>query len=108
MSSDQVTDRAKQTLESIKDLLEKAEETTHRALEKAAPALQRSIDTSMEAAGKGFSATMKSIDGVTNADQVKVLKAYRKVLAGQLDFVDARIKTIETKTNKTPANEAAV
>jgi len=98
MSSDQVSEKAKQTLESVKELLEKAEEATHRALERAAPALQKSIDTSMETAAKGFSATMKSIEGTTSADQVKLLRAYRKFLAGQADFVDARIRAMEEKT----------
>ena len=97
MSSEQVSQKAKDTFKSVKELLEKAEETTHKALGKAAPALQKSIDTSMEAAAKGFNATMKSIDGATSGDQVKLLKAYRKFLAGQVDFVDARVKTIEEK-----------
>ena len=98
MSSDQVSEKAKQTLESVKELLEKVEEATHRALERAAPVLQKSIDTSMETAAKGFSATMKSIEGTTSADQVKLLRAYRKFLAGQADFVDARIRAMEEKT----------
>jgi len=95
MSSDQVAQKARQTLKGLKELLEKAEETTQKVLEKAAPALQKSIDSSMEAAASGFSASMKSIEGATAGDQVKLLNAYKKFLAGQMDFVEARIKDLE-------------
>ena len=97
MSSDQVAQKAKETLKAVRELLEKAEETTNKALEKAAPALQKSIDASLETAAKGFTATMKSIESTTSADQVKLLKAYRRFLAGQVEFVDARIKATEEK-----------
>jgi hypothetical protein len=84
-------------LKSVKELLEKAEESTHKALDKAAPAMQKSIDVSIEAAANGFTATMKSIDGATSGDQVKLLRAYRKFLSGQADFVDSRIRALEGK-----------
>ena len=97
MSSDQVAKKAKETLKSVRELLEKAEDSTHRALDRAAPALQKSLAASMEAAAKGFGATMRSIDGATGGDQVKLLRAYRKFLSGQVDFVDSRIKDLEDK-----------
>lgn len=97
MSSVQVTERAKQTLKSVKDLLEKAEESMQKALDKAAPAVEKSVGASMDAASKGFASTMKSIDGATTKEQMELLKAYRKVLTGQADFVDARIKALESK-----------
>jgi hypothetical protein len=101
VSSDQVSQKARETLKIVKELLEKAEESTHKALDKAAPALQKSIDASMEGAAKGFGATMKSIDGATSGDQMKLLKAYRKFLGGQVDFVDSRIKALEEKARPT-------
>ncbi len=88
---------AKSTLQSVKELLEKAEESARTALNKATPAVQKSVVTSMDAAAKGFNATMKSIDGATSKEQLELLKAYRKVLGGQVDFVDSRIKTLESK-----------
>ncbi len=97
MSSEQLTEKARQTLKSMKELLEKAEDSTRKALERATPAVQKSIDASLEAAAKGFSTTMKSIDGATKGDQVKLLRAYRKFLAGQVEFVDARIKALDDK-----------
>ncbi len=97
MSTAQVTEKAKQTLKSMRELLEKAEESTNKALEKAAPTVQKSIDSSLEAAAKGFNATLKSIDGATLEDQVKLLQVYRKFLGGQADFVDGRIRTLEEK-----------
>jgi len=100
MSSEQVAEKAKQTLKALMEFLEKAEESTHKALEKAAPAVQRSIDTSVEAAAKGFTATMQTIDGATMEDQVKLLKAYRKFLGGQADYVDNRIRDLEEKLPK--------
>jgi vacuolar-type H+-ATPase subunit E/Vma4 len=96
--SSQPTDVAKQTLKSVKEMLEKAEATTHKALSKAAPAVQRSLDVSIEAASKGFAATMKSIDGATASDQAKLLRAYKKFLAGQVDFVESRIRDLEAKS----------
>ncbi len=87
----------KSTLQSVKELLEKAEESARTALNKATPAVQKSVVTSMDAAAKGFNATMKSIDGATSKEQLELLKAYRKVLGGQVDFVDSRIKTLESK-----------
>jgi len=97
MCSDQVADMAKQTLKTVKEILEKAEDTTQRALERAAPKLQKSVDASMEAPAKGFTVTMKSIEEATMADQVKLLRAYRRFLAGQADFVEAKIKVLEGK-----------
>jgi len=69
MSTEQVAEKAKQTLKTVRELLEKAEESTHKALENASPAVQRSIDSSLEAAA-GFNATTQSIDGATLGDQV--------------------------------------
>ena len=97
MSSDEVTAKARQTLKTMKELLERAEESTHRALEKAAPAVQKSVDTSMEAAAKGFTATMRSIEGATGSQQLELLKAYRKFLGGQSEFVESRIRSLEEK-----------
>lgn len=100
MSTDPVTERAKQTLKTMKELLEKAEASTHKALEKAAPAVSKSIDTSLEAAAKGFNVTLQSIDAATVDDQAKLLRAYKKFLGGQADYVDKRIRDLEQKQSK--------
>ena len=97
VSTEQMTEKAKQTLKTMKELLERAEESTHKALERAAPTVQRSIDTSVEAAARGFSTTMQTIDGATTDDQLKLLKAYRKFLGSQADYVDGRIRALEEK-----------
>jgi vacuolar-type H+-ATPase subunit H len=97
MSSSDLSEGAKSALKTMKDLLEKAEESARTALNKATPAVQKSVASSMDAAAKGFNSTMKSIDGATTKEQLEVLKAYRKVLGGQTDFVDSRIKTLESK-----------
>jgi len=49
MSTEQVAEKAKQTLKTVRELLEKS-----------APAVQKSIDTSLEAASKEFNATTQS------------------------------------------------
>ncbi len=97
MSSDQVTERARQTLKSVKELLEKAEDSTHNALNRAAPVLQKSIDASMETAAKGFTATMRTIDGATTREQLSLLKTYKKFLSGQVELVEGRITALEKK-----------
>jgi soluble cytochrome b562 len=97
MSSEGVGEGAKNTLKTVRELLEKAEESARTALNKATPAVQKSVSTSMDAATKGFNSTMKSLDGATTREQLGVLKAYRRVLGGQIDFVDSRIRTLESK-----------
>lgn len=98
MSSDELSDKAKQTLKVVKELLEKAEDSAHKALTKAGPAVQKSVDTSMDAAAKGFTSTMKAIDGATAREQLELLKAYKKFISGQEQHVDSRIKALEEKT----------
>ncbi len=97
MSTEPVRERAKETLKTVKELLEKAEDSTQKALEKAAPKVQRSVDVSLQAAAKGFTTTMGSIDMATKGDQVKLLKAYRRFLGGQVEFIVARIKVLEKR-----------
>lgn len=104
MSSGEVSESEKDTLKTVRELLEKAEDSARKALNKAAPAVQKSVETSVDAAAKGFAATMKSIDGATSKEQLELLKAYRKVLGGQVDFVDSRIRALEAKK---PAGEGA-
>ena len=99
VSAEQGPGTARQTLRTLRELLEKAEESAHSALKRAAPAVQKSVDVSMEAASKGFAATMRSIDGATTKEQAELLKAYRKVLAAQLDLVDSRLNTLQSKAS---------
>ncbi len=97
MSSGEASQGTRNTLKTVRELLEKAEDSARKALDRTAPAVQKSVETSMDAASKGFAATMKSIDGATTKEQLEVLRAYRKVLGGQVDFVDSRIKALEAK-----------
>lgn len=106
MSSEDLSEKAKQTLKAVKELLEKAEESTQKALEKAAPKLQKSVDTSMDAAAKGFTSTMKAIDGATGREQLELLKAYRRFINGQGALVDSRISVLEEKA-KSKSGQAA-
>lgn len=97
VSAEEVTERAKQTLKIVREMLERAKESTHKALEKATPAVQKSIDSSLEAAAKGFNGTLQTIDGATVDDQVKLLKAYRRFLGGQVEYVENRIRALEER-----------
>jgi len=106
MSSEDLSEKAKQTLKSVKELLEKAEESTQKALEKAAPKLQKSVDSSMDAAAKGFSATMKAIDGATAREQLELLRGYRRFINGQGELVDSRIRVLENKEKSKPGQAA--
>jgi vacuolar-type H+-ATPase subunit E/Vma4 len=98
VSTEQVSQKAKEALKSVKEILERAEDSTHKAIDRAAPAVTKSLDSSMEAASKGFLKTVKTIDGATTGDQAKLFRAYKKLLVGQVDFVDARIRTLEERT----------
>ena len=95
MSTDEVSEKTRQALKSVRELLEKAEQTARKELTKAAPAVQKSLDASLEAAANGFNATMKTVDSRTEQEQLGLLKGYRKFLAGQIEFVDSRIRSIE-------------
>ena len=97
MSAEQVSQKAKQTVRSVKDLLEKAEDSAHKALDRAAPALAKSLDASLEAASNAFMKTTKTIDGATTDEQVKLFRAYKKLLEGQVGFLDTRIRALEER-----------
>ncbi len=97
MSSVDAGEGPRSALKSMRELLERAEDSAKKALNKATPAVQRSVVTSMDAAAKGFNATMKSIDNATSREQLDLLKAYRRLLGGQVDFVDSRIRALESK-----------
>jgi hypothetical protein len=97
LSSENLSEKAKQTLKSFKELLEKAEESTEKALVRAAPKVQKSVDTSLDTAAKGFTATVKAIDGATAKEQLELLKAYRKFISGQGELVESRIRTLEQR-----------
>ncbi len=99
MSSEQVATKAKETWRAVKDILEKAEDTVHKELSKAAPAVQKSLDASLEGAAKGFGATMKKIDARTEREQLELLKAYKRFLSGQVDFVEAKLKSLENRAD---------
>lgn len=93
--------RGRQTMKSVRQILDKAEKSAQTALKKAAPAVQKSVETSMEAASKGFTATMRSIDTATAREQFDLLNAYKKVLSAQVNLVDSRLNTILSKGQET-------
>jgi hypothetical protein len=106
LSSEDLSEKAKQTIKAFKELLEKAEESTERALVRAAPKVQKSVDASLDTAAKGFTATMKAIDGATSREQLELLRAYRKFISGQVELLDSRIRTLELKTKTMPDQSA--
>lgn len=97
----------KQTKRSVREILAKAERSAHATLKRAAPAVQRSAETSMEAASKGFTATMKSIDTATAREQFDLLKAYRRVLSAQVSLIDSRLNAILSKGQATESETAS-
>ena len=107
MSSEDLSEKAKQNLKAFKELLEKAEKSTEKAVVRAAPKVQKSVDASLDAAAKGFTASVKAIDGATSREQLELLKAYRKFISGQGDLLDARIRTLEQKEKAKSAPERA-
>jgi small-conductance mechanosensitive channel len=109
MSSEQLTERAKDTLKAVREKLEKAEEAAHKGLVKAAPAVQKSLDASLDAASKGFNATMKTIGSATEREQLPLLRAYSRFLTGQAEYVQSRIRVLEERaaSKKVPAETPA-
>lgn len=100
MSEAQESPRTRQALKSVREVIEKAQESTEKALYRAAPVVHKSLAASVDAANKAFVKSMKTIDGATAGDQAKLLEAYRKVLSGQVEFVDSRLRTLEDKRQK--------
>lgn len=79
-------------------MLEKAELTVHMELKKAAPSVQKSLDNSLEAVAKAFDSTIRTIDSKTETEQIGLLKAYRKFLTEQAEFVEVKLKRLEERT----------
>jgi hypothetical protein len=102
MSSQQVTDKAKETLKNMKELLGKAEGSAKKTMARAAPAVQKSLDSSIDAAAKGFNSTLRTIDTRTLKEQKELLGAYRRFLASQVDLLDAGLKAIEERISSKP------
>ena len=91
----EVPEKTRDTLKSIRELLEKAEQMARKELTKAAPAVQKSLDASLEVAARGFNATMKNIDARTEKEQLGLLEAYGKFLAGQTEFVETKLRSLQ-------------
>lgn len=98
MSSSQVSKKAKDTMKSVKENLERAKTTTQNAIGRATPVMAKSLDSTMETASNVLSKTAKTIDSATASDQARLYRAYRKLLMGQVEFVDQRVKALESKT----------
>ncbi len=98
MSTEQASEKAKETWKSAKKLAAKAGDSVQKELDKAGPALQKSLDTSMDSAGKFFNSTIKSIDTHTEKEQLELLRAYKKLLNHQSGFVDTKLKSLEERT----------
>ena len=99
LSTDQMADKAKETIKALREVLERAEEAARTGISKAAPAIQKSLDNSLEAASKGFAGTMKTIDSVTEKEQLPLLRAYGKFLSGQAEYVEARVRVLEERVS---------
>ncbi|MDG7011824.1 MAG: hypothetical protein JRN11_07575 [Nitrososphaerota archaeon] len=95
-------------LRSVVEAMERAVVTTQKSIGKATPVIQKSLDRSLEAAGTAFARTMETIDGATAGDQAKFFRAYRKLLEGQLDYVDSRIRALDEKRPPSPVPQAAL
>ncbi|QQG48995.1 MAG: hypothetical protein HY247_01380 [archaeon] len=104
VSVDKVSRKAKETLKVLKEAVENAQETVRKEVDRAAPSLQKSMDSSLDSAAKGFSSAMKTIDTTTEREQLGLLRAYRKFLSGQSDYVDSRVRSLEERSRaKKPA-----
>lgn len=95
-------------LRSVVEAMERAVVTTQKSIEKATPVIQKSLDRSMKAAGVAFARTMKTIDGATAEDQARLFRAYRKLLAAQLDYVDSRIRALDERRPPPPVPQGAL
>jgi hypothetical protein len=95
MSSGQTT--SKDTWDLLKEILQKTQAEVRKQIDQATPVVQRTVGSSVEAANRGFNATMKSISSHTEKEQLELLRAYRNVLSGQSQFVDSRVKALEER-----------
>jgi GTP cyclohydrolase I len=107
MSSQEVKAKAKETLRSVRELLEAVTENVDAELKKNAPRVANTLDRSFEAASKSLTDTLRAIDRKTGTEQVELLKAYRSFIQKQAEIVQGRISDLEkerkgTETKKTP------
>lgn len=100
MSSAQVREKAKQTLESVRELIIAVKEAMHEELRKKAPNVINALDKQIDKAAKGFSNTLKIIDKKTSKEQLELLKAYRSFLQKQIEMIDSRISSLEREQVK--------
>lgn len=108
MSTQDLSDRMKETWKSVKEQLEKANARLEKEIGMAAPGVKKSLRGSYESASKGFNSSMKAIDGATEPEQVRLLQAYKRLLTSQLGFVDERLREIEARTAAKESNVAVV
>ena len=107
MSSKEVKAKAKETLKSVRELLEAVTESVDAELRKNAPRVADTLDRSFETASKSLTDTLGVIDRKTGKEQLELLKAYRSFIQKQAEIVQGRISDLEkersgTATTKTP------
>lgn len=100
MSAQEVKQKAKETLKSVREMLAKSEKAVHQQLEKTTPKVVNTLDASFEKASRGMSETLSTIDRKTRKEQIELLKAYRSFLQKQVDLIDGRLKAIESEEPK--------
>jgi len=104
MSSDEVKDKAKETLRSVKGLLKAVTESVDAELKKNAPRVANTLDRSFEAASKSLTDTLGVIDRKTGKEQLELLKAYGSFIQKQAEIVQGRISDLERPGTGTKKN----
>lgn len=101
MSSNEVKAKAKETIESVKELLKAVSENAQAELKKNAPKVAGTLDRSFERTSKGLTDTLGVIDKRTGKEQLELLKVYRSFMQKQTEIVQARITDLEKEHPET-------
>ena len=105
MSSEEVKAKAKETLRSVRELLQAVTESVDAELKKNAPKVANTLDRSFDTASKILVDTLGVIDRKTGKEQLELLKAYRSFIQKQTEIVQGRISDLEKEHSGTDAKK---
>ncbi len=105
MSTEEVKTKAKETVESVAELLKAVKKVVHSELSKEAPKVVNTLDSSFDKASKGLTDTLKTIDRRTAREQLELLRGYKSFLQKQTELIDKKIASIHVESPKAKQQE---
>jgi hypothetical protein len=93
MSSNEVKEKARKTMEDVESLLRDAKKAAHEELSRKVPQAGKALDNALNTASKSLSDALQAAQKKTSKEQLELLRAYRSFLQKQTDFLDKKIES---------------